>query len=152
MQFPHLPPDADDEPCLTFHAEDVDYGIANEPQIITWLLRVAEAEGHTLGEISYIFCSDEHLRHINVQYLNHDYYTDIITFPYEETEGRISGDMFISTERVADNAHTNGVSSTHEMRRVMVHGLLHLLGYGDKTPLEAAQMRTKEDFYLSQWT
>ncbi|HND90057.1 MAG TPA: rRNA maturation RNase YbeY [Saprospiraceae bacterium] len=150
MQFPLLPLDSD-KPCLTFHAEDVDFEVPQESALAAWLLRVAEAEGHALGEISYIFCSDEHLRHINVQYLQHDYYTDIITFPYE-ADGRIAGDMFISTERVADNAQSNGADAEHEMRRVMVHGLLHLMGYGDKTSSEMAQMRSKEDFYLALWT
>lgn len=146
MQFPDLPSEAL-EPSISFHFEDVEFDLPDEQALTKWLILVSEAEGKPLGEISYIFCSDEHLRGINVEYLDHDYYTDIITFPYEgET---IQGDMFISSERVTDNAATNGVAFRQELCRVMVHGLLHLAGYGDKTEAEAKVMREKEDFYLN---
>ena len=147
MQFPSLPGQAP-EPSVSFHFEDVEFELPDEQALTQWLSAVAEAEGKPLGEISYIFCSDEHLRGINVEYLDHDYYTDIITFPYEGEA--IQGDMFISSERVADNAEANGASFRHELCRVMVHGLLHLAGYGDKTEAEAQVMREKEDFYLSR--
>ena len=146
MQFPDLPSEAL-EPFVSFHFEDVEFDLPDEQALTKWLTLVAEAEGQQLGEITYIFCSDEHLRGINVEYLDHDYYTDIITFPYDGEA--IQGDMFISSERVTDNAAANGVSFRHELCRVMVHGLLHLMGYGDKTEAEAQVMRAKEDFYLN---
>lgn len=146
MQFPDLPAPAPVS-SISFHFEDVEFDLPDEQILTDWLIAVAQAEGQILGEITYIFCSDEHLRGINVQYLDHDYYTDIITFPYEGAE--IQGDMFISSERVADNAEVNSVPFHHELCRVMVHGLLHLLGYGDKTEAEAQTMRSKEDDYLA---
>ena len=147
MQFPALPGETPDT-SISFHFEDVRFDLPDEQALTDWLTAVAESEGHQLGEITYIFCSDEHLRGINVEYLDHDYYTDIITFPYDGEA--IQGDMFVSSERVAENAEANGVSFRHELRRVMVHGLLHLAGYGDKTEAEAQVMRGKEDFYLSR--
>lgn len=146
MQFPSLPGEVP-EPSISFHFEDVEFDLPDEQVLTKWLIEVAEAEGQQLGEITYIFCSDEHLRGINVEYLDHDYYTDIITFSYDGEA--VQGDMFISSERVADNATTNGVSFRHELCRVMVHGLLHLVGYGDKTEAEAKVMREKEDLYLN---
>jgi len=146
MQFPDLPTHASD-PSITFHFEDVQFDLPDEQALTQWLTAVAQNEGQALGEIAYIFCSDEHLRNINVEYLDHDYYTDIITFPYDGAA--VQGDMFISAERVADNAATNGVPFRHELCRVMVHGLLHLLGYGDKTEAEIEVMRSKEDEHLS---
>lgn len=146
MQFPSLPGETPED-SISFHFEDVEFDLPDEQVLTKWLTEVANAEGQQLGEITYIFCSDEHLRGINVEYLDHDYYTDIITFPYDGEV--IQGDMFISSERVADNAGANGVSFRHELCRVMVHGLLHLMGYGDKTEAEAQVMRAKEDFYLN---
>lgn len=147
MIFPELPTE-EQAPAISFHVEDVSLDLPDEDRLREWLLSVAQAEEKPVGEVSYIFCSDEHLRGINVEYLNHDYYTDIITFPYDDDA--IHGDMFISTERVADNAETNGVSFEHELHRVMVHGVLHLAGYGDKTEAEQVVMRGKEDFYLQR--
>ena len=99
-------------------------------------------------ELNFIFCSDEHLRGINVEYLAHDYYTDVITFPY--TDQAVHGDVFISIDRVRDNATSLGVEFTNELYRVMAHGTLHLAGYEDKTDEKKAEMRAKEDFYLRQ--
>ena len=95
-----------------------------------------------------MFCSDEHLLEMNRSYLEHDYYTDIITFDYVE-ENVVSGDLFISIDRVRDNAKTLGQSVREELHRVMVHGLLHLLGYHDKSKEEQVEMRSKEDYYLT---
>ncbi len=149
MQFPDsfLQAEVPETP-VSFHIEDVDVDLPDEQILVSWLLSVAAAEGQHFQEVSYIFCSDEYLRGINVEFLDHDYYTDIITF--QLSDHQIHGDLFISTDRVADNAHTHAVSFQHELCRVMVHGVLHLAGYGDKTPEEAALMRTKEDFYLGQ--
>jgi probable rRNA maturation factor len=145
MQFPDLPFEAP-ESVISFHMEDVEFDLPSEDTLVAWLVQVAALEGAEMLELNYIFCSDEYLRHINVEYLDHDYYTDVISFPYAETG--IHGDVFISTERVAENAVTNGVSFETELCRVMVHGLLHLAGYDDKTPEAAQQMRSMEDKYL----
>ncbi|WP_298505585.1 rRNA maturation RNase YbeY [uncultured Maribacter sp.] len=109
-----------------------------------WLLRILQSEGFLLGSLEYIFCGDAYLLKINQDYLNHDTYTDIITFDY--TEGRIvGGDVFISVERVKENADQYEVDFINELQRVMAHGLLHLLGYKDKSKVEAALMRAKEE-------
>ena len=105
-----------------------------------------------MGEISYIFCSSENHIEINRQYLGHDYYTDVITFDYSDLEGRkvVSGDMFIDPFTVDDNAQQLGTDPAEEQLRVIIHGVLHLCGYKDKTPEDAAVMRQKEDFYLAR--
>ena len=110
--------------------------------------KLAESENRTLGDISYILCSDNYLLDINRQYLNHDYFTDVITFDYSE-ENVISGDIFISVDTVADNAKEYNVTFEKELERVMVHGVLHLVGYNDKSDSEVKQMRAKENQYLS---
>lgn len=110
--------------------------------------KLAKSENRTLGDISYILCSDNYLLDINRQYLNHDYFTDVITFDYSE-ENVISGDIFISVDTVADNAKEYNVTFEKELERVMVHGVLHLVGYNDKSDSEVKQMRAKENQYLS---
>ena len=107
------------------------------------------AEKKMPGDISLIFCSDEYLLNINKQYLNHNYYTDIITFDYCENLV-ISGDLFISVDRVRENAGTYNVAFKNELFRVIFHGILHLLGYNDKTQEEKAEIRQKEEFYLAK--
>lgn len=109
-----------------------------------WLSKVANIEQKKLGDITLIFCSDEYLLNINQFYLQHDYYTDIITFDYSEDEF-ISGDLYISVDRVAENAEINNVSFSNELNRVVVHGVLHLCGYKDKSEEEEIVMRKKED-------
>jgi probable rRNA maturation factor len=148
MQFPelNLSEDGLNEAPFQFYTEDVELTLPDEERLATWLHEVVAAEKANLVAVTFIFCSDEYLLNMNVEYLEHDYYTDIITF--QLTEGAVHGDLFISSERVADNAQTNGVSFEQELCRVMVHGVLHLMGYGDKTPDEQAKMREKEDFYL----
>lgn len=119
-------------------------GLKNEAVYSDWLLRVVSSEGFVVGELTYIFCDDTYLLHINRQYLNHDDYTDIISFDY--TEGNLlSGDIFISTERVQENAKKFLVPYGEELLRVMAHGVLHLCGYKDKTDKESVLMRQKED-------
>jgi rRNA maturation RNase YbeY len=109
---------------------------------------IIDNEGFIEGEIVLIFCSDAYLLEINKKHLNHDYFTDIITFSYVNDEV-ISGDLFISLDRVKENAANLSCSFERELERVVYHGVLHLCGYNDKNPLEKAQMRLKEDFYLS---
>jgi probable rRNA maturation factor len=136
---------------ISFHTEDVDHPFADkEEQYISWLLSVAKHENKTIENLTYIFCSDEYLLDINIKHLGHDYYTDIITFPYKEGD-TIQSDMYISTERVADNAQEYGETFDDELRRVMVHGLLHLMGYGDKRKEDVAVMRDKEDEYMGKF-
>jgi rRNA maturation RNase YbeY len=106
-------------------------------------------ESFELGDITLIFCTDEELLAINKEHLSHDYYTDIITFNYN-TDSLLSGDLFISVDRVTDNAMQLGVSLEEELHRVCFHGVLHLLGYNDKTPNEIDAMRQKENFYLNK--
>lgn len=137
---------------IRFFNEDVSYKLPQKQVTRQWLRQQAEREGYAVGELNYIFCSDEHVLQVNRDYLQHDYYTDIITFDQSEEDGKIEGDIFISVERVADNAAQLGVTAEQEMRRVLAHGLLHLCGYGDKTDVEAAQMRAKEDEWLSAMT
>lgn len=147
MIFPESPEQP--EQSISFFFEDVAFELPDEQSLQAWLLSVAEAEGKPIWEIGYIFCSDEHLRGINVEFLDHDYYTDIITFDYSD-DARMQGEIYISSERVAENAETNRVSFHHELCRVMVHGVLHMAGYKDKTPEDEAAMRNKEDFYLAK--
>ena len=113
-----------------------------------WITSVIEARGGHLGELSYIFCNDDYLHDINVAYLQHDTLTDIITFPFAEFP-TVSGDLFISTDRVRENAADYEVSFTDELHRVIIHGVLHLCGQSDKGEKEQAQMRSLEDWALS---
>ena len=114
----------------------------------SWLKSVAAAEGFRVGDINYIFCDDEYLLGINQQYLQHDTFTDIITFDYVEKKV-LSGDIYISVERVKENSQIFNVSFGEELLRVLSHGLLHLCGYKDKTDAEAAEMRQKEAWAMS---
>lgn len=115
--------------------------------LMNWIVEVIHARGGTAGPINYIFCGDDYLHEMNVQYLNHDTLTDIITFPYAAFP-EISGDLFISTERVADNAREFSGSYSDELHRVIIHGILHLCGQGDKTAREATEMRSLEQWAL----
>ena len=134
---------------IEFNSQN-EFQIDKEDQVLNWLNSVAEMENHQVGELGYVFCSDEYLLDINIQYLDHDTYTDIVTFDYKEGTV-LNGEMYISTERVADNAEQFSVSFDSELRRVMVHGLLHMCGFGDKTDEDAKLMRAKEDEYLKLW-
>lgn len=151
MQFPDFPEHEEaTEQAINFHAEDVDFPLSDQDRLAKWLFDVADSEEKDLLEVNYIFCSDDYLLDLNREHLDHDYYTDVITF--QLTEGVVHGDIFISTDRVADNARELGVPFEQELHRVMVHGVLHLAGYGDKTPEQEAQMRAKEDQYLKELT
>lgn len=113
-----------------------------------WLKRVIELENKRVGQIDIIFCSDLYLLELNKTHLNHDYYTDILTFNYSGDQSVISGDLYISLDRVKENADMNQVGTDVELMRVMVHGILHLLGYNDKSTSEKKVMRMKEETYL----
>lgn len=123
--------------------------LSEQRRLRSWIASVCESEHAVLEELNYIFCGDAHLLEINRQYLQHDYYTDIITFPAAEAP-RVAGDIFISTERVTENARTYACTYEEELRRVIIHGVLHLCGQGDKTEEEAQQMREKENQALQK--
>lgn len=128
---------------ISFNYE-TDFELENEAQYEDWISRIIESEGFDEGEINYIFCDDEYLHKINVEYLDHDTLTDIISFDY--TVGNlIQGDIFVSVERVQDNANDFNVSFEDELKRVLSHGVLHYCGYKDKSPKDEALMRSKEE-------
>ena len=128
---------------ISFNYE-TDFELDNEEQYEDWISRIIESEGFDEGEINYIFCDDEYLHKINVEYLDHDTLTDIISFDY--TVGNlIQGDIFVSVERVKDNANDFNVSFEEELKRVLSHGVLHYCGYKDKSPKVEALMRSKEE-------
>lgn len=133
---------------IDFTFEQIDVFELNNGLIINWLTQVSSLENKVCGPISIIFCSDDYLLSVNNEYLDHDFFTDIITFDYS-SNSEISGDLFISIDRVKENAITFNVAFIQELYRVLVHGVLHLCGYGDKSPEEELIMRSKEDFYLS---
>jgi len=117
---------------------------------IDWITESMKNEGKSIEELNYIFCDDEYLLQINRQYLDHDYYTDVIGFD-NSYDDILTGDIFISEERVADNAKTNNVTFENELARVMIHGILHFAGYPDKGEEEKRIMTEKEDFYLNRF-
>jgi probable rRNA maturation factor len=137
-------------PAITFFEEGISYKLKNKTAVRKWLTDTVVAEGFKLNELNYIFCSDEYLLQINQQYLDHDTYTDIITFDNSEEEGIIVGDIFISIERIKENAAKFSVTEAQELHRVMVHGALHLLGYKDKSATDKKKMTLKEDHYLAE--
>ena len=137
-------------PAINFFEEDITYRLKQKKEVRRWIIETVNAEGFRLEELNYIFCSDSYLLQINRQYLNHDTYTDIITFDNSEEEGSIVGDIFISIDRVRENAQKFKVSEADELHRVIIHGALHLLGYKDKTVEAKQQMTAKEDFYLAR--
>lgn len=137
-------------PAITFHEEDISYKLKHKTAVRKWITDTIVAEGYKLRELTYIFCTDEYLLQINRQYLDHDTYTDIITFDNSEEEGVIVGDIFISIERIRENAGKFNVTEAQELHRVLIHGALHLLGYTDKSPADKKKMTSKEDLYLDK--
>lgn len=136
---------------ISFFTEDIKFSLPNKSKVSSWLFKVIENEDYKLFELNYIFCSDKYLLGINIEYLNHDTYTDIITFDNSETENLIEGDIFISIERVRENSVSFNVDFETELKRVLVHGVLHLCGYLDKSDDESLTMRQKEDFYIQSF-
>ena len=133
---------------ITFNSLTITLPAIDQVAVSAWLRRVAQAHDRVVGDINYVFCSDEELLHINKEYLQHDYYTDIITFDY--SRGRvISGDLYLSTETIRDNAVVLGKDEDEELHRVIVHGVLHLVGLNDKGPGERELMEVVEDAALS---
>ncbi len=135
---------------IDFHIEDeVELGYSNFDGLRMWLEKVLESEEQTAFAIQYVFCDAPRMLDLNKQYLSHDTHTDIITFDYYEDAGYLSGDIFIGVDMVKENAGLMGLSFHEELKRVMVHGILHLLGYKDATSQQKAAMRNKENYCLS---
>jgi len=134
---------------IHFFSADVDFKLHGPIKIKRWIKLTIHREHKELSNLNIIFCSDEYLKSINLQYLNHDYYTDIITFDYSENIDVLEGEMYISIQRVEDNANKHQVSYSEELNRVMIHGVLHLLGYRDHSKKEQAAIRKKENECLN---
>ena len=132
---------------ILFHSE-CNFTLSKQDARSRWIINSVINESKRVGKLSFIFCTDEYLLEKNIQFLDHDTYTDIITFDYCEGD-LISGDIFVSIERVTENANAFGVNFEDELDRVLIHGVLHLAGYQDKRKEEVNTMREKEDFYLS---
>jgi rRNA maturation RNase YbeY len=137
--------------AILFFEEDINYSLKEKNRYKKWLKSIAEKEGFKIKELNYIFCSDEYLYQINHDYLNHKTYTDIITFDNSENKYTIEGDIFISIERVRENAQKENVLFEKELQRVMSHGLLHLMGYKDKSETDKIIMRQKEELALNHF-
>jgi rRNA maturation RNase YbeY len=135
-------------PQINFFAEDISYTLKEKSHIRSWIKETIVTEGKILKELNFIFCSDSYLLSINQQYLNHDTFTDIITFDNSDVEDQLVGDIFISIERVRENSVQITGNERDELHRVIIHGVLHLLGYTDKTKKDKAIMTSKEDLYL----
>ncbi len=136
-------------PDIHFFPEKTDFTLPNPQKTKHWLINSVSALKKSLSEINYIFTSDNNLLNINVLYLNHDYFTDIITFDNSECDEELEGDIYISIDRVRENAKTYNESFDQELLRVMIHGILHLAGYNDKTDKEKKVMRKLENHYLA---
>jgi len=131
--------------AVHFFSEDIDFKLPQKLRRKRWLMQLAAEAGFRIKELNYVFCSDEYLYQMNVDYLNHDTYTDIITFDNSEKAKELEGDIFISVDRVRENAKSVEVEEELELTRVLAHGLLHLMGYKDKAKEEASLMRLKEE-------
>ena len=136
---------------IRFASQDIDFELLQAEKVKKWIMQVILRREKRVGNISYLFCDDEYLLGVNQRFLNHDTYTDIITFDYVVAD-IISGDIMISVDRVGENAEKYGVPFEQELHRVVIHGVLHLLGQGDKSDAEAAEMRRQEEDALRLWT
>ncbi|MEO1253598.1 MAG: rRNA maturation RNase YbeY [Bacteroidota bacterium] len=134
---------------IQFFTEDVSFGLQQEYGIPQWIQSIVEEHSFQIKELNYIFCSDDYLLKVNQDHLNHDYFTDIITFDNSDETSTIESDIFISIDRIRENAQEHNVSFQHELHRVMAHGVLHLLGFNDKTEEDQRTMREKENACLS---
>ncbi len=148
MDFPDFEELAED--TVQFHAEAIDFDLPQSEQISNWIKATIAAEQSKLTSLNFIFCKDAYLHKINMEYLDHDTLTDVITFPYAAKGEPIEGDIYISIDRIKENATKFDVTFLTELKRVMIHGVLHLCGYGDKSEEEQKIMRKKENFYLAK--
>jgi rRNA maturation RNase YbeY len=133
---------------IQFFSEDISFTLKEKNKVRNWIRQTVQSEGKKLKELNFIFCSDNYLLEINQQYLKHDTFTDIVTFDNSESSEIIIGDIFISIDRIKENANRYKVSEKDELHRVIIHGTLHLLGYKDKTKAHKTLMTSKEDQYL----
>jgi rRNA maturation RNase YbeY len=133
---------------IAFHALDPGYKITSKNALKAWIEQVVEKEEAEIGQLNFILCSDEYLRELNNKYLQHNYYTDVLTFEMDDNGERITGDIFISIDRIKENSKKFEESVWKELKRVMLHGVLHLLGYNDKTLIEKRRMTEREELYL----
>ena len=136
---------------ITVHADNISMPPIDTHKVELWIKSTAAQYGYSVGELNYIFCDDEKILAVNREFLQHDYYTDIITFDYT-TRTRVNGDIFISLDTVASNAEQVGTTFNHELHRIIIHGVLHLTGQADKTPETKAQMTAKEEDALKKLT
>jgi len=134
---------------INFFLEDIQYRIRKLKLLRHWINKAVELENSTIEEITYIFCSDNYLHKLNIEYLEHDTFTDIITFQYNEENSALHSDIFVSIDRIKENSKLYNQRLLDEFHRIMIHGVLHLLGYKDKTPEEKQEMTDKENYYLS---
>jgi rRNA maturation RNase YbeY len=134
---------------VSFHSADRQLTLKNRNKLKQFIACIFEVEDRPLKQLDYIFCSDAYLLQINIDFLQHDYYTDIITFPLSDMHQPIVGEVYVSLDRVKDNAIEHLSTILDETLRVLFHGALHLCGYGDKTPKEIKTMRSKEDYYIN---
>ncbi|MCX6250304.1 MAG: rRNA maturation RNase YbeY [Bacteroidetes bacterium] len=137
-------------PRILFFAENIEFTLKNKTQVRLWVEETVLKEGKRIKAINFIFCNDEYLNEINCKYLKHKKLTDVVTFNFSEEPKKIAGEIYISIERVVENALKFETEFINELHRVMIHGILHLIGYTDKTGKEKKLMRTKEDFYLGR--
>lgn len=135
---------------VSFNNEEIQFTLKNKTKLKTWIVKTIVSKRKKAGDISFVFCSDAFLLEMNKEYLNHDTYTDIITFDYSKDDVKqpISGDIFISIDRVKENAAAFSKSFEDELHRVIIHGVLHLLGYKDKSKIAKTEMRKQEDLCL----
>jgi probable rRNA maturation factor len=137
---------------ISFYTENIKNPLKEKQKTKSWIKNIIQQKGRAVGEINYIFCDDDYLLTINKQYLNHDYYTDIITFDNSESSKKIDADIYISIDRVAENAKTHSETFEKELLRVIIHGILHLLGHKDKTGDDAKKMRALENSCLAEYS
>ena len=136
--------------AVTFQSQNIKFNLSNKLKIKTWINRIIELEKKTPGQLNFVFTSDEELLKTNIQFLNHNTLTDIITFDYCEDK-TVNGDIIISIDRVKENAETFNVEFDNELKRVMIHGVLHLCGYKDKSAVDSQLMREKENWALKSF-
>jgi rRNA maturation RNase YbeY len=135
---------------INFFKEDIKFRFSDSENIFDWISKAIKNEGFQKGDINIIFCSDAYLRKMNKQYLQHDYNTDIITFETGDDPSIVNGDLFISIDRVKANSKTLKILFRDELHRVIIHGILHLCNYSDKSPKKQSEMRAQEDYYLGR--
>ena len=136
---------------ISFFKQDIAFRLNKKEQLYKWITAAAKKEGFEIVELNYVFCSDPYLKKMNVKFLKHNYFTDIITFDNSMVKKKIVGDIFISIDTVRFNAKQYATTFDNELHRVMIHGLLHLTGYKDKSPANQKEMRMMEDFWLKKF-